>query len=284
MDFDCLKAELSDFLLNDEGNFIQPDDAMREDLVGLRLFDAPLFGVASADDALFKELKTPAALGEIFMFPEWWLEGAKSVISFFFPISERIRSQNATDFDYPCDEWLHARIEGQMMNDIFAEHFCRRLEKEGYRAVAPSIDKRLIEDIPNFSTNWSERHTAFICGLGTFGMSYGLITEKGVAGRFGSVVTDLELPTTPREYTDIYEYCIKCGLCARHCPADAIDAGAPMTEAKSHLKCMKFQGPIRSAPPRGKSQRVRYGCGKCQIKVPCEVRRPKKPATESKKH
>ena len=277
MNFESLKTELTDFLLTDEGNFIQPDDAMREDLIGLQLFDTPLYGVASADDPLFAQMKDPAVLSETFLFPEQWLEGAKSVISFFFPISERIRKQNATDFDYPCDEWLHARIEGQLMNDIFAEYFCRRLQEEGYRAVAPSIDVRLIEDIPNFSTNWSERHTAYICGLGTFGMSFGLITEKGVAGRFGSVITDLELPADSRDYTDIYEYCIKCGLCAAHCPAEAIDPGVPMTQAKSHLKCMKFQGPIRNAPPRGKSQRIRYGCGKCQVRVPCEFKRPIKP-------
>ena len=278
MDFESLKNELSEFLVSNEGNFIQPDDAMREDLVGLRLFDAPLFGVASAGDPLFGKLKDPAVLGDIFMFPDEWLTGAVSVISFFFPISERIRKQNAADFDFPCDEWLHARIEGQMMNDIFARYFCRRLEEEGYRAAAPSVDSRLVEDIPNFATNWSERHIAFICGLGTFGMSYGLITEKGVAGRFGSVITDLEVPATRRNYTDTYEYCIKCGKCAVHCPADAIEPDLPLTKAKSHLKCIGFQGPIRSLPPRGKSQRIRFGCGKCQVDVPCEFERPANPA------
>ncbi len=276
MDFEALKQELTDFIMHSDGNFIQPEDAVRADIVGLRIFDEPLFGVARANDPLFARLKNPSVLSETFMYPDEWVPGAKSVISFFFPISERIRTQNAWDMGWPCDEWLHARIEGQMMNDIFCRHFCQRLKEMGYRAVAPSIDKRLIEDIPNYSTNWSERHTAFICGLGTFGMSAGLITEKGVAGRFGSVVTDLELAPMPRDYTDTYEYCIKCGKCAVNCPINAIDRCAQLETAKSHDLCKEFQGPVVRVPLRGQSRRLRYGCGKCQVSVPCETSRPKK--------
>lgn len=274
MDFDSLKKELTEFVLTNEGNFIQPEDAMRDDLVGLRLFDAPLFGVASAHDPLFAKLKDPNVLSDNFKSPEEWLPGAKSVVSFFFPISERIRQMNSKDFGWPADEWLHARIEGQMMIDIFAKYFCRRLEKEGCQAVAPSVDERFIVDTSRFSSNWSERHTAYICALGTFGLSRGLITGKGVAGRFGSVITNIELPADTRHYSGIYDYCIKCGLCAAHCPAKAIDPSLPLDEAKSHLKCKMFMGPIFEATPRGKSNRVRYGCGKCQVAVPCEFLNP----------
>lgn len=40
----------------------------------------------------------------------------------------------------------------------------------------------------SYTSNWSERHVAFVCGLGTFGLSKGLITEKGIAGRLGSLI------------------------------------------------------------------------------------------------
>lgn len=36
-----------------------------------------------------------------------------------------------------------------------------------------------------FASSWSERHTAHFCGLGTFGVSDGLITSVGKAVRVG---------------------------------------------------------------------------------------------------
>lgn len=35
-----------------------------------------------------------------------------------------------------------------------------------------------------FGSNWSERHAAYVCGLGTFGLSKGLITDKGMGRTF----------------------------------------------------------------------------------------------------
>ena len=118
--------------------------------------------------------------------------------------------------------------------------------------------------------NWSERHAAYICGLGTFGLCKGIITRKGMAGRLVSIVTTCPLPPTPRPYADIYEYCSRCGLCARRCPAQAIDPARGMHQAKDHAPCNDFLEKIRALPPRGASARMRYGCGKCQTGVPCE--------------
>ena len=111
---------------------------------------------------------------------------------------------------------------------------------------------------------WSERHAAYVCGLGTFGLSKGLITRKGIAGRFGSVVTDIELEPDPREYSGVYDWCINCGACIARCPAKAIS----FEKGKEHSPCldMLLQSGKRFAP--------RYGCGLCQTGVPCEHQRP----------
>jgi hypothetical protein len=52
-------------------------------------------------------------------------------------------------------------------------------------------------EMQNVTSNWSERHSAYIAGLGTFCLSYSLISEKGCAGRYGTVVTDLDLEPSP---------------------------------------------------------------------------------------
>lgn len=117
---------------------------------------------------------------------------------------------------------------------------------------------------------WSERHAAYVCGLGTFGLSKGLITEKGMAGRFSSLITDAPLEADTREYTGLYDNCIGCGACVRRCPVRAID---PQT-GKNHSVCFMNIG-------RSKILRYpRYGCGLCQSAVPCENTKPFKPKGE----
>ncbi len=131
----------------------------------------------------------------------------------------------------------------------------------GYAAVAPAQDARFA--VNERRSNWSERHVAFIAGLGTISLNCSIITAKGAAGRLGSVITDLTLAASERPYTDIREYCSRCGACIRRCPPGAIDENG-----KSHPRCSDYLDGIMVR------FRPRYGCGKCQTAVPCEDRIP----------
>ena len=91
---------------------IADEDAIYPYLAGIKIYDDPLVGFASADDELFgTEFKKEGVIH-----PEY----------------------------LALLEWLHARIS------------------------------------PYIST-WSERHAMYAAGLGTFGLSKGLITKKGMA-------------------------------------------------------------------------------------------------------
>jgi epoxyqueuosine reductase QueG len=250
-------------------NRVPAELAMRPELAGLRLTDEPLAGFAAAGDPWFGDLKKPGIIGEHFILPSEWLPGAKTVISFFAPFSSRVKAANGLDMSWPADEWLHARIEGQAL--IFA--ICRRLksclEEAGFKCLVPSLESRFSSKSPYtadkarqdyYTSNWSERHVAQVCGLGTFGLSRGLITQKGIAGRFGSLVTDAFFEPDRRRYTRYDEYCSRCGACARNCPAGAIS----LEEGKRHPPCAEF------VKLTGEKHAPRYGCGKCQIRVPCE--------------
>lgn len=256
--------KLTDYVLSAPENRVQADYALSPELVGLPLYDAPLLAVGDAADPLFEQLKARSAVGEWFCTPEQWLPGAKRVISLFLPFSQEVKCSNYDGAD-PSPMWLHSRIEGQSFLTQVIQFLCAELEKEGYAAVVPATHPmfRAVENAsepggPAFTSSWSERHVAFVCGMGTFGLNRGLITEKGMAGRFASLVTTAELPVTPRAYTDLYEYCTQCGACIRRCPAAAITR-----EGKSHEPCAEF---IRDTKQRFAP---RYGCGKCQVKVPC---------------
>ena len=266
-----LENSAKQFVLESPWNYVAASEALRPELAGLKLFDTPIFGYADARDPLFAGLKQPEAVGPQFLLPEQWLEGAKSVLSFFLPFTDEVKHSNIGG-DRPSPQWMHGRIEGQRMVIKLEEFVCGLLEKEGVRCVIPTADQRFRSvygpdpslegewQNASFTSNWSERHVAYIAGLGTFSLSKGLITPKGVAGRFGSLVVDRYFEPRPREYTGLYDYCIRCGACVKRCPAGAIT----LEQGKDHLKCAMLvsQTHLPNAPY--------YGCGKCQTGVPCE--------------
>ena len=243
-------------------NYISGEAALSPDCVGMRIYEEPIFAFGTADDELYMKFKSGGVIGNHFMSPAEWLPGAKTVIAFFMPYTKIIKAANSADYEWPANLWLHGRYEGQNLIRellIFMEGF---LSRAGFNALAPSADRRYRtgDDTDKFTSNWSERHVAYACGLGTFGLSKGIITQKGICGRFGSILTDLDLPKDSRNYNDIYEYCTFCGACTGHCPASAIS----LDGGKEHLPCSDFLDKVME------KYSPRYGCGKCQVNVPCE--------------
>jgi len=268
---DLIRAA-EDFIKQAPDNYILQKTAISERVVGLKLFDAPILAFGAADDEYFRLLKQHSAVGEHFLLPEEWLPGAKTVISVFLPFTEEVRKGNGRDMSWPSEEWLHARIEGQILLQSLCAYLKKTLNDEGYPSIVPIMEERFWSNTGSqdheakFSSNWSERHVAFVCGHGTFGLSKGLITQKGTAGRFGSIITTLRLEPDIREYTDLYEYCTMCGRCAKNCPVGAISR----EKGKDHQLCSDFLDETKAV------HNPRYACGKCQVRVPCESKIPHK--------
>lgn len=270
MEKHTLLACATEFLHNAPSNYISSTIAISEAVRGMRIFDDPVLVYGRADDPMFKELKKPAVVGEHFMLPTEWLPQAKTVVSIFLPFSETVKHGNQQDFAWPSPEWLHGRIEGQAC----IRQLCDRLQAEltlaGYESIAPSLTAGFWSQAeagtnPShpetaFTSNWSERHVAYVCGHGTFGLSKGLITSKGVCGRFGSIITDAVWEPDRRAYSEVYGNCSHCGVCVRNCPVGAIT----LEKGKDHTLCSQF---LDATTARFNP---RYGCGKCQVGVPCE--------------
>ena len=265
---DILRAATS-FLDESSENYLSKELALRPDLAGMRIFDSPLMAVADAGDPIFVLLQSVDAVGHLFMLPETWLPGARSVISFFLPFTSTIIDANRNEPIETPPEWLHGRIEGQTALNAMTISIRKLLEDAGFVSLIPSMDERFKAGLkesaqgatghPGYTSAWSERHVAYVCGLGTFGLSRGLITKRGMAGRFGSIVTTLPLEPDARPYSHYDEYCTMCGECAPRCPVDAIDVrkGKDMAACAAYQQeCMKKYAP-------------RYGCGKCSVGVPC---------------
>jgi epoxyqueuosine reductase len=266
--------------------FVRESPANHRKVDGGQYWETPLVGFASGDDPLFKQYKK--IIGEFHFTPQEIFEltfgGRKpskelSVISWVLPTSEDIRKSNRKEAKYPSLLWAHARDFGEQFNVKLRNHLVSILKKKGYKAVAPMnspLWKRLRSPEVGIASNWSERHIAYACGLGAFGLSDGLITAKGKAMRVGSVVTNLPLKPSEKIYSHHQANCLyyfnkTCKTCASRCPAGAI------TE-KGHDKDKCFEYCYSVV---GQAKKDEYGvtiagfCGLCQTKVPCEFEIPK---------
>ena len=249
-----LEEKMADFTQYSEQNFVDEFNMMQ-------MYDQPLLGVAGASDPLWEIMKEPNVVGPDHLTPKEWLPEANSVISYFLPFTEEIRSSNRLE-GQPSKEWLYGRCEGEMFNNALRRLIIDVIEAAEGTALAPALNKRFA--VINHISNWSERHVAFIAGLGTFSLSHSLITCLGTAGRFGSVIVDLKFEPKPRLYQEVEEYCDKCGTCIDRCPSRAITENG-----KDKERCSQYLYKILEL------NKPRYGCGKCQTAVPCEYKNPK---------
>ncbi len=240
----------------------------------------PLIGVARGDDPLFAAYKeyvgpehwTPAEIYAL-TFPEAPAEDAElAVICWVLPQTEATKADNRRETVYPSERWARSRILGEQFNDHLKRQVAAALMARGHPAVAPGLSP-LFRSVDSerfvYASTWSERHAAYAAGLGTFGLSDGLITPVGKAMRVGSVVMRGSLPATPRPYQDHHAYCLfyaqgTCGDCIRRCPVGAITEDghdkrlcrAHLDRTRSHVReAYGFEG---------------YGCGLCQTGVACE--------------
>ena len=254
------------------------------------MYDEPLVKFADANDrifSIFKEVIGPEhytpreavalALGK----PAEEIPDRLSVISWILPITEETRKSNWLEKERPSRLWSHTRWYGENTNVALKKYLTELLTGKGYIAIAPEAQPffKMLSNSKGPYSNWSERHIAFAAGQGTFGLSDGFITERGVAHRCGSVVTSLQLPASPRSATGPYSNCrafagVKCKSCINRCPAQAITE-----QGHDKIKCQQYQRSlgynVAAFVKDGYNNEASVaGCGLCQTKVPCEAANP----------
>lgn len=242
----------------------------------------------AGDDEIFRQLKQ--VIGAFHLTPEEALAGvaertgqahtdadALGVIAYILPITEQTRRENGRSKERPSERWANTRLFGEEFNRKLQSHIVTLLEDQGFQAVAPELDDELfrvfMDDKVGLTSVWSQRHIAFSAGLGTFGLSDGLITSVGKAHRIGSVVVNHPLESSERT-DDIHRDClfyrgIDCRTCKKRCPVDAIDDSG-------HDKQVCSEFVFKQIPIIKEHYGIDiYGCGLCQTNVPCGKGVPK---------
>jgi epoxyqueuosine reductase QueG len=248
-------------------------------------WDEPIVGFSNGADPLYDFYKRD--IGSFYVKPAEFMKhaypqidfraDALTVISWILPQTAPTKRDHRKETTWPSERWARSRVFGEEVNDKLRRHLVKALVEKGIQAVAPMqspLWRRETSKKYGFASTWSERHTAYVAGLGTFGLSDGLITPKGKAHRAGSVIANIVIPPTPRPYGDHNAYCLfhamgTCGECIKKCPVGAITK-----EGHDKEKCRAYVNGTHVYVETHYGFKG-YGCGLCQVGVPCESRIPK---------
>jgi epoxyqueuosine reductase QueG len=229
----------------------------------LSRWKTPLVGFASAEDPKFHILKEVAVPEHLH--PKDILEGGKTVIAYFLPFQDWIPQSNIGKVE-SSEEWARAYVETNILMGEINDHLIAWLEGLGHETS--KLPSSLNMDYENLVSVWSNRHVAYVAGLGTFGMNNMLITEKGCCGRLGNVVTSLELEPDQRGHREncLYKYDGSCRVCIDGCINDALHL-----DGFDRFKCYEML--VHNG------EKYEYlgdasVCGKCLVDLPCSSRNP----------
>ena len=272
-------AQINKWMDNIENNAITPGSE-------LPAFGQPIIGCARGDDPLFVFFKedigpefywTPEEAFKI-AFPDIKiLPNELSVIAWILPQTEHTRKAHRQEITMPSKEWSCARHYGEKVNENLRRYVVNFCSEQNVQACAPVILadwSKAVSKKYGFASSWSERHAAYTCGLGTFGLSDGLITAVGKAVRVGSIIINKRFKPTSREYTKFNQWCLsakgKCKACIKRCPVGAISEAG-----HDKIKCKEYIRQVTSLFVEQEQLGFKVNsCGLCQTKVPCEKSNP----------
>ncbi|MBR1672352.1 MAG: epoxyqueuosine reductase [Fretibacterium sp.] len=181
---------------------------------------------------------------------------AVSVISYFVPFTKPVARFTRESGQIPAI-WGEAYAVINPYFDEVNSAIKGYLEDKGFPSFTIAATHTYNE--ADMKSMWSHRSAAAIAGLGTFGANRMLITPRGAAGRFSTVLTAARLTPTPPVAEEMcpYKRDGSCGLCFKICPvhalhSDGIDRFACQAETRKNEKLIKESTGLSQADVCGK--------------------------------
>jgi len=228
-------------------------------------WEEPLVAFAAANDPLFMKLKEVVDASHAL--PTDLLSNAKTVISYFIPFTKETTLSNI-EGTQASKQWTIAYIETNQLIANVNSALSKMLNTCGFKAATTPPTHNF--DEKKLISPWSNKHIAFIAGLGKFGIHHMIITEKGCCGRIGSVVTNAKITPTKRSSTEhcLYKTSGTCGICTEKCVVGALKINS-LDKHKCYAQCLKN---AKTYAELGLAD----VCGKCVTNVPCSFTNPTK--------
>lgn len=226
----------------------------------------PIVGFADAYSPYIQNL--PEIISRTHILPQQVISDAKIVIAYYVPFTKSLADMNNTDTQYASKEWADAYEQTNKMFTKLNKHIIDKIIKSGGDAAVP--DAAGSYDHDKLISDWSFRHFAYAAGLGTFGINNMLITARGCCGRYNVIVTNLKLESDKPQDGELclYKKNKSCGICIKHCPAQALTA-----DKYDRHKCYAVLSKnAQKYTHMGNSYQGSTGsevCGKCITQSPC---------------
>lgn len=225
----------------------------------------PIVGFADSEDPSFESLKEVAF--EEHLEPREILENAQTVVAYFLPFQDWIPKSNIKG-RLSSKEWAKAYIETNILISEINDNLINFFKEKGYQAAKLPAEKNM--DYKALKSVWSNRHVAYIAGVGKFGLNNMLITEKGCCGRLGNIVTSAKIEATERVEKEncLYKYDKTCRICVDKCVNESL-----RVDEFDRFKCFSMcqeNGKLYS------QLGLAEVCGKCLVGLPCSFRNPVK--------
>lgn len=223
----------------------------------------PIVAFADVKDPMFNILKK--VVGPSHALPQDFMPDGKTIISYFLPFKNLIADSNIGGRN-SSRQWDIAYVETNNLIASLNSHIKEEIESLGSGAELIPMALNFTPD--NLKSDWSQRHVAYIAGLGKFGLNNMLITEKGCCGRIGSIITDVEIQATERHEG---EYCLhkagrNCTKCMDKCIGDALTEGEFFRD-----RCLEI---CKENGEKYEGLGHCETCGKCLVGMPCSFENP----------
>ncbi|MFT8314366.1 MAG: hypothetical protein ABF633_08900 [Clostridium sp.] len=274
--------DLSKWIENNIKSYINnSSDNSLGDKFNEKAISGPLIGFSNGNDSYYKRLKDD--IGEFYwtpleafkeVYPEAEVTASElTVICWVMPYAENVKNDHDKDICYPSERLVMARINGEKVNLGLGKYLKELLINCGYEALIPSCSSSWkVEKSQKYelAATWSEKHAAFVSGLGTFGLSGALITKAGIAVRLGSIIAKIPLPVTEREYIRHNEYCLfyskgVCKKCMERCPSKSISE-----KGHNKIRCREHIHKVVANYTKEHYNTSVSPCSLCQTRVPCQ--------------
>lgn len=225
------------------------------------LFREPLVGFSSADDERYENIKE--IIGPHHLDPREVLPSCKTVVSFFIPFTKKVVESNIIEGKKKVSYlWAKTYYEcNKLINNLSGDlvEYLKDFNVDGARVQATNGF-----DTVKFVAAWSHKSAAVIGGLGELGLHSLLITDKGCAGRLGTIFIDREIQVgnekAPAESRCLYYRDGSCTECVDNCPTKALSIDG-LNKMVCHKKTLHTD---KLYPDLGNCT----SCGKCSL-GPC---------------
>lgn len=197
------------------------EDSIKELIVGCpnTKYREPIIAFADVEDPEFESIKSMTH--ENHMLPKEWMPAGKTIVSYFIPFTKELMEINRKH-ENVAKEWAIAYIETNNLIKEINNTIVEKLKEFNIDAVwqLPAVHY----DSEKLMSYWSQRHIAYIAGIGTFGMNNMLITNKGCTGRYGSFIIDYRIEPSKKNRDEkcLYKLNGSCGICMDMCPVQAL--------------------------------------------------------------